>query len=271
MKKIAKFLCFALVLSMLFSFVGCSSKSGLEAIQESGKIVMLTNAAFPPFEYTDGSTVVGVDADVAAEIAKDLGVELEIVDMDFDSLINALSSGKGDFVAAGMTVTEDRKKSVDFSIEYVTSSQYIIIPEGSTIATLADLAGKKVGVQLGTTGDLMMDAEINGSEDDDGNHIAGSLEGTGAELVQYKTGIEAGMDLANGRIDAVVIDKHPASAIAEKTGGLTVTENAISEEESYAIAVKKGNTDLVEAINETLQRLMDEGKIQEYLVNHTAG
>lgn len=233
---------------------------------------MLTNAGFPPFEFLgDDNKPAGVDVDVAGEIAKDLGITLEIVDMDFDGLINALVSGKGDFIAAGMSVTEDRKKSVDFSIEYVTSSQYLIIKKGSTIAAMNDLKGKKIGVQTGTTGDLLMTDEVEGTTDDAGKHVAGSLEGSGATVAQYKTALEAALDLKNGRIDVVVIDKHPALSIAAANEGLATAPQALSEEEKYAIAVNKGNKELLASIDTTLQRLIKEGKIDSFLLKHTGG
>jgi polar amino acid transport system substrate-binding protein len=189
----------------------------------------------------------------------------------FDGLINALASGKGDFIAAGMSVTEERKQSVDFSVEYVKSSQYLIVNEGSPISTLEDLKGKRIGVQAGTTGDLLISDEVNGTTDDAGNHAAGSLEDSGAAVVQYKTALEAALDLKNGRIDAVVIDKHPAMAIVEANEGLITAPEALSEEEAYAIAVEKGNEELLNAINTTLERLMEEGKIAEFLIAHTGG
>ena len=261
MKKLA--LTLAVLLLLVAALSGCSQQS-LDTIKQKGEIVMLTNAAFPPFEYIDGSTPVGVDVDVATAIAADLGVTLKVVDMDFDGVIAALTSGKGDFVAAGMSITEERKQSVDFSVEYVTSSQYMILPEGSNLATMEDLQGKVIGVQLGTTGDFLIDDAIN-LED-------GELFGSGAELIQYKTALEAAQNLINGKIDAVVIDQYPAMAIAEKNAGvLRVSGEAIAEAESYAIAVAKGNTELLEAINNTLKKLIAEGKVNQFLVDHTTG
>ena len=224
---------------------------------------MLTNAGFPPFEYVDGTTPVGVDIDVAQAIADELGVKLEVVDMDFDGLINALVSGKGDMIAAGMSITEERLQSVDFTDEYVTSAQHMIVKSGSEIQSLEDLKGKAIGVQAGTTGDFIISDEIDLPE--------GTLHGTGASIKHYKTALEAALDLKAGRLDAVVVDKHPAQAIAQKNDGLVVVEQAISEAESYAIAVNKGKTALLNKINEVLQKLIQEGKIDEFLVKHTAG
>ena len=147
---------------------------------------MATNAEFPPFEYLENDKVVGVDADIAAEIAKDLGVELEIVDGKFDAVIPSVQSGKVSFGAAGMTVTEEREKEVDFSVKYITSTQYIIVPKDSDVKTIEDLAGKKIGVQLGTTGDFIISDEIDGYKDDDGNPVKGVLQDTGATITYFK-------------------------------------------------------------------------------------
>ncbi len=262
-----KLLAMVLTLTLIMTFAaGCGGQkadNSLENVMKAGKLVMLTNAGFPPFEYVEGTEPVGVDVDVAQAIADELGVTLQVVDMDFEGLINALVSGKGDIVAAGMSITEDRLKSVDFTVEYVTSAQYMIVKEGSPIATLEDLKGKAIGVQTGTTGDFIISDEIDLAE--------GVLNGTGAEIKHYKTALEAALDLNTGRLDAVVIDKHPATAIAEKNPGLTVAEKAISDEESYAIAVKKGGTALKTKIDEVLKKLISEGKIDEFLVKHTAG
>lgn len=234
----------------------------IEEIQASGELIMLTNAAFPPFEYVEGTDPVGVDVDVARAIAADLGVELRVVDMDFDGLIAALKSGRGDLIAAGMTIREDRLENVDFTVEYVTSAQYIIMPADGTYATLEGLAGCRIGVQLGTTGDFLIDDAINLEE--------GELYGTGASMSQYRTALEAAQDLLNGRLDAVVIDRHPATAIAAQNEGLITSAEAISDSESYAIAVDKGNQALLAAANETLNRLINDGSIDQFLVDHTS-
>ena len=234
----------------------------IEEIQASGELIMLTNAAFPPFEYVEGTDPAGVDVDVARAIAADLGVELRVVDMDFDGLIAALKSGRGDLIAAGMTIREDRLENVDFTVEYVTSAQYIVMASGSGYATLEDLAGCRIGVQLGTTGDFLIDDAINLEE--------GELYDTGASMSQYRTALEAAQDLLNGRLDAVVIDRHPATAIAAQNDSLITSADAISESESYAIAVDKGNEALLAAANETLNRLISDGTVDQFLVDHTS-
>ncbi|MGI6005108.1 MAG: ABC transporter substrate-binding protein [Christensenellales bacterium] len=221
----------------------------VDAIKASGKIVMLTNASFPPFEYIEGGEVVGIDVDVAGEIAKDLGVELEILDMNFDLLIDAVKSGKGDFAAAGMTVRPDRLEQVDFSINYVRSTQMILVPADSDI-TADDLDGKVIAVQESTTGDFYVSDEIDAKE-----------------VLRFKSAVDAGAALSAGKCDAVVIDELPAKAIAAKSDGkLKVLDDALTEED-YAIAIKKGSA-LKAAIDQTLERLIAEGKLDEYAEKH---
>ena len=163
-----------------------------EAAKEAagGKLVMATNAEFPPYEYHDGDAIVGIDAEIAKAIADELGMELEIEDIAFDSIIPEIVSGKADMGLAGMTVTEDRMQSVDFSDTYAKASQKIIVTEDSEIASPDDLKGVIVGVQLGTTGDIYVS----------------DLEADGTTVERYSKGFEAVQALSQGKIDAVVID-----------------------------------------------------------------
>lgn len=224
----------------------------LARITSDGKLVMLTNAAFPPYEYrTSDGTVAGIDADLAQAIADRLGVELEIVDMEFDSLIPALTTGKGDIVAAGVTITPERQESVDFSKTYADAKQLIIVPvEGATVAGEDDLTGKNIGVQLGTTGDI----------------LASDIED--ANVSQYKSGIEAAMDLQNGRLDAVILDLLPAQNIASQNDDLTVIDMESTDEEQYAVAIAKNNEDFLEVINAVIAELLDNGTIEELTTKH---
>lgn len=232
--------------------------SDVARIKEAGELVMLTNCGFPPFEYIDGTEPAGVDVDICKAIADKLGVELKVVDMDFDGVINALVAGKGDIIGAGMTITPEREESVDFSEVYFTSAQYMILPADSTLATLEDLKGKNIGVQTGTTGDLFIDGEIKD----------GALKDSGATLKQYKTALEAALDLNNGRLDCVVVDQFPAQTIASQNGdALKVSENAINDSESYALAMNKGS-DLVAVANEVLTEMIENGTIEELVITH---
>ncbi len=282
-----KLLAVLLLVAMVFTLAACGEQAteeedatettggrSLEEIQASGQIIMYTNAEFPPFEYRDGDEVLGVDVDIANEIANDLGVELVIEDVNFDSIVTAIQTGKGDFGAAGISITPERQENVDFSIEYITSKQYIIVPEDTEITYFEDLAGMDIGVQAGTTGDFVVGDAINGTEDDDGNAVIGVLQDSGATSKGYTNAILAAQDILTGRLDAVVIDQLPAENIVAANEGLKCLElkyqDGSDTTEKYAIAVTKGNSALLDAINETLQRLIDEGTIDEFIINHTA-
>lgn len=218
-----------------------------ESTSGDNVIIMGTNAEFEPFEYREnGTDITGFDVEIAEKIAAKLGKELKIEDMAFDSLIMALNSDKIDFIAAGMTATDARRTQVDFSDSYFKSKQMIIVKADNTaISTVEDLAGKKVAVQLGTTGDLAVS----------------STEGI-TDVAQFPTGTQAIMDLKNGKVDAVVIDAEPAKRMTEGQSDLKLLDAPFVEEE-YAIAVKKGQDDLLKAINETLADIKADGSYDE--------
>lgn len=208
-----------------------------------GVLVMGTNAEFPPYEYYEGQEIVGIDAEMAAAVAEKLGMELQIEDMAFESLITALSAGKVDMVAAGMTVTEERQASVNFSDSYATGVQVIIVKEDSGITGEADLNGKIVGVQTGTTGDLYADG----------------IEG--ATVERYNKGMEAVQALSQGKIDAVIIDNEPAKVFVSEVEGLKILDEAFVIED-YAIAIAKDNDELLEKVNTALAELKEDGTLQ---------
>lgn len=210
-----------------------------------GVLVMATNAEFPPYEYHDGGEIVGIDVEVAQAIAEKLGKTLEIEDIAFDSIIPEIESGKADFGAAGMTVSEDRLKNVDFTDTYTTASQVIIVKDDSDIASPDDLKGKYIGVQLGTTGDI----------------YASDYEADGSTIERYNKGFEAVQAMMQDKIDAVVIDVEPAKVFVSQNEGIKILDEALTVEE-YAIAVKKGNTELLEQINGALAELKDSGELQ---------
>ena len=223
--------------------------AGTEAA--GGVLVMATNAEFPPYEYHDGGEIVGIDAEIAKAIADELGMELEIEDIAFDSITPEITSGKADMGLAGMTVTEDRKQSVDFTDTYAKASQKIIVKEDSAIASPDDLTGVIVGVQQGTTGDIYVS----------------DLEADGTTVERYNKGFEAVQALSQGKIDAVVIDGEPAKTFVAQTEGLKILEESFTDEE-YAIAVKKGNTELLEKINGALKTLKDNGTLDEIVAKY---
>lgn len=211
-----------------------------------GTLVMATNAYFEPYEYYEGDQIVGIDAEMAAAVAEKLGMELQIEDMEFDSIIPAINSGKADIGVAGMTVTEDRLVNVNFSDPYTTATQVIIVQEGSEIAGNDDLAGKTIGVQLGTTGDI----------------FAEDVEG--ATIERYNKGMDAAQALANGIIDAVIIDNEPAKQFVSKAEGLKILDEEFVTEE-YAIAIAKDNEELLEKVNTALEELTADGTIQSII------
>ena len=239
-----------LAVLMLASFAACSGKD--DAGSGKKTLVMATNAYFPPYEYYEGQDIVGIDVEIMAAIANKMGCDFKVEDMEFDSIINAVDSGKADVGLAGMTVTEDRLKNVDFSDTYTTSKQVIIVPENSTIASPDDLNNAKIGVQLGTTGDIYISEDIE-------NGVY-----TGSSVEQYNSGMEAVLSLMQGKIDAVIIDEQPAKVFVEKNEGLKILDTEYVEEE-YAIAIKKGNTELLDQVNATLAELKESGELQEII------
>ena len=213
---------------------------------EEGKLIVSTNAEFPPYEYYDANEIVGIDIEIAQAIADKLGLELEVKDGAFDAIIAEVVSGKADIGIAGMTVTDERKQNVDFSDSYATGTQVIIVKEDSEIKSAADLEDKSIGVQLGTTGDIMA-TDIKDSK-----------------VEQYNKGMDAVQALSQGKIDAVIIDSEPAKFYEKEVSGLKILDEAFAVED-YAIALKKGNTALQSKINEALKELKAEGKIDEII------
>ena len=219
----------------------------------AGKLIMATNATFPPYEYHEGEKIVGIDAEIAKAIADKLGLELVIEDVAFDSIIAGVQAGKYDIGCAGMTVTEDRLKSVNFSTSYATGIQSIIVKEGSEIKTIDDLIkGKyKVGVQSGTTGDIYMSDAENGGVGED-------------RIDRYNNGNDAVVALKAGKVDAVCIDNEPAKAYVAANSGLVILETPFTEEK-YAIAISKDNEALLAAINKALDELTKDGTIAKII------
>ena len=238
--KMKKLVSLVLATACVFSMAACGSNDS----EGAETLVMATNAEFPPYEYYDGSDIVGIDVDIANAIAEELGMELKIEDMAFDSVITAVSSGKADIGLAGLTVTEDRLENVNFSDTYATAVQVVIVPEGSDIKSVADLTGKSVGVQLGTTSDIYVC----------------DIEGVTVE--QYNKSFEAVQALSQGKIDAVMVDIEPAKEFVAQTEGLVILEEEFAVEE-YAIAIAKENEELLEKVNGALKTLSESGKLDE--------
>ena len=255
----------ALCVSAVMCLSACTGgRSGkLASIRSAGKLVVFTNSEFPPFEYPAGNDVVGVDMEIAKAIADDLGVALEINDAPFEGIIASLASGRGDIAISGFTITEERKKEVDFSRPYIMSVQYLILPSNSEIAFMEDLAGKRVAAALGYTGEFVLDDEI---ED-------GALTGAGVQKVTVNSAIDGALDIKNGKLDAVIMDEYVALKIAGDDPALKaiklVFANGDDVAEEYGVAVPKGNADLVDRINKVIDRLIADKKIQQWVIEHS--
>ncbi|HIS93019.1 MAG TPA: basic amino acid ABC transporter substrate-binding protein [Candidatus Alectryocaccomicrobium excrementavium] len=238
--------------SLLLALMLCAAPAFAE---EGNTFTIATNAEFAPWEMVgEGGEYVGIDMDLARLIAEELGMELVIENVDFNSVVNMVVTGKADAAIAGLTITPEREEEVLFSIPYATAVQSVIVREGyEEIATLDDLVGKIVGVQMSTTGDLFVS------------------EMEGVEVRQYSSGTNAAMDLAAGRVDAVMIDSAPAASIVSNIEGLVILEGIEMDEESYSIAFAKDNTELCEQVNAILEKLIEDGTVEELYLKYTLG
>ncbi len=244
MKMWKKTVCLTMALGMmLLSFTGCG--------KSEKNLVMATNAAFPPYEYKEGNNFEGIDVEIAQKVAEKLGMQLQIEDVEFGSIIGGVQSGKYDMGMAGMTVTDERKQSVNFSDTYATGVQVVIVKEGSAITTVDDIAtqGVKIGVQQDTTGDIYAsDTTDNG--------------GFGEENVErFKTGADAVQALLTGKVGCVIIDNEPAKSFVKANAGLKILDTEYVNED-YAICISKSNDELLNKINTALAELKADGTIQ---------
>lgn len=252
-----KLLAVILTVAMVFAFTACgggsTDENGLSTV-EAGKLHMATNAAFPPYEMTDDSGgFEGIDVEIAEKIAAKLGLELVVDDMDFSSVLTSVQGGKADIAMAGLTVTPDRQKNVDFTDSYATGVQVVIVPEDSDIKTIDDLAkDKMIGTQEGTTGFIYCsDTPENGGFGED-------------HVIAYTNGATAIQALLAGKVNAVVIDSQPAKEFVAANNGLKILETEFVSED-YAIGVSKDNPELLEAVNNALKELIEDGTVQEIL------
>lgn len=208
MKKIIVLLC------MIMLVAGCGKK-------DDSKLIMVTEAGFAPYEYYSNGEIVGVDVDIAKEIAASMGKELVIKDIAFDSIINEVKTGKADFGAAGISYNEERAKNVDFTINYSTSKQVVIVKNDSGITNIGDINGKKIAVQLGSIADTYVSSTYKD-----------------ASVVRQKKYLAAIEDLNTGKVDCVVMDLLPAEQILKTNSGLKILDGALVED-SYGMIVKK--------------------------------
>lgn len=230
-----------IVITIIF-ITGCGKKDN--------QLVMVTEAGFAPYEYYENGEIVGVDIDIAKEIAKYLGKELVIKDVSFDSIINEVKSGKSDFGAAGISYTEERAKEVDFTIDYSISKQVIIAKEG--INKVDNLDNKRIALQLGSVADSYVTKNYKN-----------------AKVIRQKKYLAAIEDLKNDKVDLVIMDELPAKEILKNNPGLVILNQELFTDK-YGMVVRKGNDELLKAINKVLSDLIADGKIEEYVIHHTS-
>ena len=252
MKKMMKKV--VVILSMAMLVCGLAACGG-DSAKNSGTITFGTNAEFPPFEFVASNGVIGqydgIDMSIAKQIAEKNGMTAEIENMEFDSLLIALENGQIDAVIAGMTVTDERKEEADFSTPYYEATQVMIVKEDSDITKASDMAGKRICVIQGYTGETCV------------NDMGYSYEA-------FKKGTEAVMELVNGKCDVVVIDSATAKKYVSDNEGLKIVEDpAAFEGEQYAIAVKKGNTELLDKINKVIEEMLADGTISDLAVKYS--
>ena len=247
------------ILALLASFAtltGCKSEDTL---------LLYTECGLPPYEFDYNNEIVGVDIEIARAVADELGKKLVIRDVNFDNILSGVQSGKADLGAAGITIREDRKENLDFSIPYSSSEQYVIVQAGQPIPSVEDLSGKQIGFQQGTTSDFLVEDLIK----------AGKI--TSAELTGYNTPVIAAAAL--GKIDAVVADQLTAEIIVAGSNGTLLAGRlamadgtSAGEVEEYGVIVSKGNTEMLEVVNRVITRLLEDGSIEQWTdkYNHLA-
>lgn len=235
---------FFVLVMLMFLCTGCSNREE--------KLIMVTEASFAPYEYYSDGKIVGVDVEIASEIAKEMGKKLVVKDVAFDSIIHEVKSGKADIGVAGISYSEERAMQVDFSVNYTTSKQVVIVRKNSVINDVAEIKNKRIAVQLGSVADLYVSEEYDNKN-----------------IIRQKKYLAAIQDLKDNKVDCVVMDELPAKQIINENRDIRIIEEALTED-NYGIIVDKGNTDLLEVINRVINRLKKEGKIDEYVLRHSS-
>lgn len=249
-----KLLCAMLTIVLTISLVACGTKKDTSNGGDSDTLIVGTEAGFAPYEYMEGDKVVGIDMDIAQAIADAMGKKLEIKNMDFDGALLAVQQGKVDMVAAGVSVNEERKKVMDFSVDYVNSTEVVVVNKNNpAVENVDDLNDKIIGVQQGNIADF---------------YVSDTENIKAKDIKRYTKFSQASEDLKNSKIDCIVMDQYPAQELVESNDALTILDGTLFEDK-YAIAVKKGNTELLEKVNEVINKLNEDGKIEEFTAKHT--
>lgn len=243
MKSIKKVMSLVLIVCTIFFMTGCG--------KNENELVLATEAGFAPYEYYEDGKVVGVDIDIAKEIAKELGKELVIKDVSFDFVINEVKSGKADFAAAGISITPEREKEVDFTIEYTTSNQVVVVKKGSPITKFDDIKDKKIAVQLGSVADLYVEENYKK-----------------ATIVPHKKYLSAVEDVKTNKADCIIMDELPAKEIVKENDNLVILDGFLFQDK-YGMIVKKGNDELKDKINKVLERMKNDGTIDQLVLKHS--
>ena len=243
MKYIKGMITTLVIICMIFLTSGCG--------KNENELVLVTEAGFAPYEYYEEGKIVGVDIDIANEIAKELGKELVIKDVSFDFVINEVKSGKADFAAAGISITPERAEEVDFTMEYTVSNQVVVVKKGSNIKNFDDIKDKKIAVQLGTVADLY--ASENYKD---------------ATIVSHKKYLSAVEDVKTGKADLIIMDELPAKEIVKENDNLVILDGVLFQDK-YGMIVKKGNDELKEEINKILERMINDGTIDKLVLKHS--
>lgn len=232
-----------ILLLILFCCVGCTNRED--------RLIMVTEASFAPYEYYSDGKIVGIDVDIASEIAKELGKKLVVKDVSFDSIIHEVKSGKADIGVAGISYSAERAKQVDFSVDYVNSRQIVLVRKDSDIKNISDIADLKISVQLGSVADMYVSETFNSKN-----------------IVRQKKYLAAVQDLVDRKSDCVVMDELPALQILKNNNKIRMLDEALAID-NYGIIVNKGNAELLNVVNRVIERLKSEGNIDEYILKHS--
>lgn len=242
------------IIAVLLTVVLTASLAGCKSNSNEDTLIVGTEPGFAPYEYMEGNEIVGIDMDIAKAIADAMGKKLEVKSMDFDGALLAVQQGKVDLVIAGVSVSEERLEVMDFSNDYVDSTEVVVVNgDNPTVASVEDLNDKIIGVQQGNIADA---------------YVSNPDNLTAKEVKRYTKFNQAAEDLKNGKIDCIVMDQFPAEELVASNPTLKILDGTLFEDK-YAIAIKKGNKELLDEVNKIVDQLKADGKIEEFTAKHT--